>query len=194
MAIARETAQEPRLFTYEEVLKMVQAGILTEDDRVELIEGELIQMSPIGDLHLGCVDWLVKFFILALGDRAIVRTQSDLRLSSRSGPMPDLVLLRPDASFYRHRSPQLEDVLLVIEVADTSVVYDTGFKARLYAQHGIPEYWVVDLNAQSILVHTGPAESGYRRVSTFSGEDEVAPKAFPDLAVSVQQVLGLQSH
>jgi Uma2 family endonuclease len=194
MAIAQETAQRPRLFSHDEVLKMVKAGILHEDDRVELIKGELIWMSPIGDLHIGCVDWLVNFFIIALTGRAIVRSQSDLRLGDYSGPMPDLVLLRPRGDFYRHGSPGPDDVLLVIEVADSSIAYDTGFKAGLYAEHAVPEYWVVDLNAQAILVHLNPNHGLYGQVSTYRGEEEIAPRAFPDAAVSVHQVLGLQSH
>src|SRR5438552_12280642 len=134
-----------RRFTVEEYHRMAEAGILSEDDRVELIEGEIVQMSPIGPRHSACVDRLNALFTSRLRRRAIVRVQNPIVLSRWTEPQPDLTLLRPRADFYAERHPGPADVLLAVEVAETSGVYDRGTKLALYARARIPEVWLVDV-------------------------------------------------
>ena len=184
------TLQAVHRFTHDEVLKMVEAGILTEDDRVELIDGELVDMSPLGDRHNAFVDRATRIFVLGLGDRAIVRVQGDLRLNPYSGPMPDLAVLRPRDDFYANGGAGPADVLLIVEVADSSIVYDTRTKAALYARHMIPEYWVADVNGDMAIVHREPTPQGYARVFSLRGEEAFSPQAFPDLVATVDQLFG----
>lgn len=129
-----------RLFTAEEYHTMLRAGILTADDRVELIEGEVLRMSPIGSRHAGGVNRLNDFFVRKLEGRAIVGVQAPVHLSDLSEPQPDLALLRPREDFYSHSHPTPGDVLLLIEVAETSADFDRAVKAPLYARAGVPEY------------------------------------------------------
>jgi len=137
-----------RLFTAEEYHRMGEAGILHDDDRVELIEGEIVEMAPIGSRHFHAVTTLTHALVKAVGERALVSIQGPLRLSERTEPQPDVVLLRRRAD-YRARGPHAEDALLVVEVADTTLGYDRGTKLRLYARAAIPEAWIVDMAAQS---------------------------------------------
>ncbi len=133
-------------FTVEDYHKMAEVDILGEDDRVELIDGEIIEMAPIGRLHAVCVVRLTDLFGETLRRRAIVWAQNPIGLGERSEPQPDLALLRWRPNFYADADPRPEDVLLIIEVADTSLAYDRDIKVPLYARAGIPEVWLVDLN------------------------------------------------
>ena len=182
-----------RRFSVDEYYKMAHAGILNEDDRVELIEGEIVEMPPIGSYHAGDVDWLAQMFIRRLAGRAIVRGQNPIHLSVYSEPQPDITLLRPRADFYTTSHPTPEDILLVIEVADTSVAYDREIKAPLYSRAGIREYWVVSLVEQSIEVYRGPSPEGYRQVRVARRGERLAPEALPDLELSVDEILGPNS-
>jgi Uma2 family endonuclease len=130
-----------RLFTVHEYDQMVQAGILHEDDRVELIEGEIIEMAAIGSRHAACVNRLVQLFVMHVAGQAIVHAQNPIRLSERTEPEPDLSLLKPRPDFYAAGHPGPQDVLLVIEVADSSIGFDREIKIPLYARAGIPEVW-----------------------------------------------------
>ena len=132
-----------RRFTVDEYYRMAGAGILHEDDRVELIEGEIVEMPPIGSYHAGEVDWLAQLLVRRLAGHAIVRGQNPIHLSVYSEPQPDITLLRPRADFYTTSHPTPEDILLVIEVADTSVAYDREIKAPLYSRAGIIDVLVV---------------------------------------------------
>lgn len=178
-----------RKFTVEEYHLLARAGVLKEDDRVELLEGEIVEMSPIGSRHAACVDRLNRVFS-RLGERTIVRVQSPLRLGDLAEPQPDLALLRPRSDFYATAHPGPEDVLLVVEVAETSSDYDRQIKIPLYARWGIPEAWLVDLDQDRVEVHRDPSPEGYRDVRAINRSEALAPVAFPDLDLRAQDVLG----
>jgi len=180
----------PHRFTVEDYHRMAEAGILGEDDRVELIEGQIVEMSPIGRKHLAEVDRLNYRFVRGLGERAIVRVQGSVILSGMSEPQPDLVLLRPRPDFYAGRDAGPADVYLIIEVADSSLAYDRGVKMPLYARTGIPEAWVLDVNGRRILVNRDPTPEGYRDAFVASGTDRLSPRAFPDFVLQVDEILG----
>ncbi len=184
MAVRVERAR--RLFTIEEYERMVETGILKRDDRVELIEGEIVEMSPIGDPHAAYVTNLTHILVSCVGDRARVRVQGPVSVPPRSKPQPDLALLQPRS--YVRAGATTEDVLLVIEVADTSLEYDRTVKLRLYARAGIPEYWVVDANAEALDLYRAPSGDGYRdRRHAVRGET-VELLAFPDVAIPVDAI------
>ena len=172
---------------------MGEAGILSEDDRVELIEGEIVQMAPIGSRHAACVDRLTQLFVLRVMGRAIVRVQNPVLLNDYSEPQPDLALLRPRADFYASGHPAPQDVLLVVEVADTSAGIDRAAKMPLYARAGIHEAWLVDLQADQVEVHRQPTPQGYRSVQTFGRGASFALEMLPDLTLAVADILGSTS-
>ncbi len=170
---------------------MVEAGILSEDDRVELIEGEVIKMSPIGSRHAACVDRLLNRILNRVaGMNAIVRVQSPIRLDGYSEPEPDVALLRPRDDFYSREHPGPNDVLLLIEVADTTVEYDRGVKLPLYAQAGITEAWLVDLPEETIEIHTRPLGGEYRSIERIKRGESLASRTIPGLELSADAVLG----
>ncbi len=169
---------------------MVDAGILHEDSPVELIEGEILEMSPIGRRHRAGVDRLTLLFVAGLGDAAIVRVQSSVSLGDRAEPEPDVVLLRPRADFYADADETPDDILLVVEVADSSLAYDRRTKAPLYARHGIPELWIVDLNRDWITRYVDPTPDGYAKTRVFRRGESLSPLAFPALTLTVDEVLG----
>jgi Uma2 family endonuclease len=179
-----------RLFTVDEYHRMVEAGILHEDDRVELLDGEIVEMSPIGPLHAGSVNALIRLFIEALGRRAVVTPQNPAVLDDLSEPQPDVCLARPKEDDYRTAHPRPDDLLLVVEVADTSIDYDRGRKTPRYALAGIRETWVVDLSADRVDVFREPSPGGYRDQTSVGRGDRVAPLAFPDVSFDVDEILG----
>ena len=152
--------------------RMGETGILGPQDRVELIDGEIIDMSPIGVLHAAIVDVLARHFGRRTGESVFVRCQNPLRLDDISEPEPDIAILRPRADFYMTAHPGAADVLLVIEVADTSLAYDLGTKVPLYARHGIPEVWVIDAATRQTRVFRRPVGSGGTGSSGGSGYAE----------------------
>ena len=139
-----------------------RTGVLAADYRGELIEGEIIDMPPIASEHGGCVKWLAGFFHAKLGNRVIVSAQDPIRLGDFSEPQPDIVIARPRDDFYRRNHPAPADILLVIEVADSSLTYDRAIKGPLYARYGILEYWLVNLPDQCLECYRTPAVTGYR--------------------------------
>jgi len=179
-----------RTFTVDEYHQMAQTGILCEDDRVELLEGEIIEMTPIGPRHAARVDRLTRLFSLNLGEAVIVRVQSPISLTEYSEPQPDLALLRPNPDFYAQAHPAPEDVLLVVEVAETSAAVDREKKVPLYGRAGIGEAWLVDLAGECVEVYLKPSPYGYREVRRFWRGDHFSPQAFPDLELAVDDVLG----
>ena len=183
--MAIEVEAPRRLFTVEEYHRMAEAGILDPDERVELIEGEIIQMAPIGPRHAGCVINATRMFISRPGDRAVVSPQNPVVIRPRSEPQPDLLLLRPRTVSYSHELPAAEDVLLAVEVADTTVRFDRLVKARLYARAGIAEFWLLLTGEGSVEVHRGPGPDGYAVVTRHGPGQTVTPLAFPDVAFSV---------
>jgi Uma2 family endonuclease len=132
--------------TVDEYYRMAEAGVLAPNARVELIEGEVVDMAAIGTRHASTVKRLIALLSTAAQGRAIVAAQDPLRLSDASEPLPDLMLLRQRADFYAHAHPGAADVLLLIEVSDSTVAYDSGIKLDLYAKHGVSEVWIVDLD------------------------------------------------
>ncbi len=179
-----------RLFTVKEYHLMVDAGILKEDDRVELIKGEIVQMSPIGRFHAACVKRLAELFILRLAQLITVGVQDPIELDDNSEPQPDLALLRRRGDFYQSGHPQPEDILLIIEVADTTVESDREVKIPLYASSGIVEVWLVNIPAECIEVYRQPSGNGYQNVQVFGRGQSIFVEAFPDVNFTVDEILG----
>ena len=181
---------ERRLFTVDEYYAMAKAGILAREERVELIDGEIIVMAPIGDDHLASVDIGNRFLVRAVGDRAIVRVQGSIRLDERTQPQPDFALLKDRDDFYRSGAPGPDDVLLLIEVSYSSLSYDRNVKQRLYARFGIVESWIVNLRDGTIEVYTDPVEGEYTATRVFRSGETVSPATFPDIDLSVSDIIG----
>jgi Uma2 family endonuclease len=179
-----------RLFTAEEYYRMAEAGIISKDERVELIEGEVVAMAAIGSRHAASVDRLNYFLSQRVGGRALVRVQNPIRLDQFSEPQSDIALLRPRADFYAFAHPGPADVFLVVEVADTSVGFDRDVKTPLYARAGIPEAWLVDLTGDYIMVYRKPSVQVYQDVQCLQRGQSLFPEAFPDLILAVEDVLG----
>ena len=177
-------------FTVKQYHQMAEAGILTEDERVELIRGEIVEMTPIGRRHAACVDRLNEMFILRLAQATIVRVQNPVELDDNSEPQPDLVLLRRRTDFYEAGHPQAEDVLLLVEVADTTVETDRDVKILLYANSGIAEVWLVDINAQCLEVYQQPSEKGYQIIQKYYRGQTVTIQAFSEVSFTVDEVMG----
>jgi Uma2 family endonuclease len=178
-----------RRFTVEEYYQMAQAGILTEDDRVELIEGEIVEMTPISSKHAACVNRLNRLFSNQVGRQGIVSVQNPIRLSEHSEPEPDLALLRPRPDFYADKHPEPGHVLLVVEVAETSQEYDRGVKMPLYAEAGLPEAWLVDLEAEIVESYCKSSAQGYKEVRKYQRGERLVSQAAPELELSVDEVL-----
>ncbi|MBI2203595.1 MAG: Uma2 family endonuclease [Candidatus Rokubacteria bacterium] len=176
-------------FTVDDWHQMIEAGVLHEDQRLELLDGEIFEMTPIGPLHSSVVNRLTRLWVTRLGTRAIVQVQNPVEARPRSEPQPDLTLLRERADFYRDRHPGPGDVLLVIEVADTSLDYDRA-KLAIYASAGIAEVWIVDLQAERVDVHRDAGTSGFGDVRAARRGDSVACRAFPDVVLNVTDILG----
>ena len=168
--------------------QMGRTGILGPEARVELIEGEMIEMAPIGSRHAAAVALLSRHFTRAVGDTALVWTQSPLRLADDSEPQPDVMLLRPAADSYRSAHPRPADVLLLIEVADSTLRFDREIKLPLYARHGVPEVWILDLDAERFEVYREPAAGGYRRKLERQGVESIAPLALPTVMLEVRAI------
>ena len=183
-----ETQVTRRLFTADEFHKMAEAGILHEDDRIELIEGELIEMAAIGTRHFTCVNMLNRLLVRSVGDEAIVSVQNPVRLSEKLEPQPDLVVLKNND--YREALPGTEDVLLLIEVSDSTLRYDRETKLPLYAGSGVREAWIMDLQNGAMERHTEPSEGGYGLVRRVSRKEILSSEALPELALRLEDILG----
>jgi len=176
-------------FSLEDYHRMIDAGILKGDDRVELIDGEILKMSPIGSRHATSVRELNTRFTIALGDRAIVSPQNPVSVRPRSEPQPDIAILAARKHKYRKAHPEPGDVLLMIEVADSSVRFDRNRKLPLYASSGIVETWLVDLVHNVVVVATEPTADGYTNIVEHKPGATIAPAAFPDITVDVAELL-----
>jgi Uma2 family endonuclease len=175
--------------TVEEYYRMAEAGILAPDARVELIEGEIIDMPPNGAEHGGTVAQLSRLLVEAVGKYAYVFPQSSIRLSDLSEPVPDLALVRPRADFYKKEHPRPADTLLIIEVSGSSLRYDAQVKAPLYARHGIPEYWIVDLSARQVRFLRSPDSGQYTDITSTQIPGVVSPVALPGVRIDLGGVL-----
>jgi len=176
--------------TVDDYYRMGEAGIFAPSARVELIEGEVIDMAPIGSRHAAAVARLNRASTAAVGTAAIVSVQNPLRLNDRSEPEPDLMLLKPRADFYANAHPTAADVLLLIEVADTSARYDREIKLPLYARHGVPEVWIVDLDARLVRFFRAPVGEAYTDVSAMANPGAMSVGSFPGVDIDLSQVLG----
>ncbi|MFB8791354.1 MAG: Uma2 family endonuclease [Potamolinea sp.] len=180
-----------RKFTVEQYHKMLESGIFTENDRVELIAGEIIEMAAIGRRHAACVRRLDNLFSQRLSGEALVDTQNPIQLNDNSEPQPDVVLLKPRDDFYESAHPQPSDIFLLIEVADATIKYDREVKVPLYAKDNILEVWLVDINEQSVEVYREATSDGYRNIQQFSRGQTLSIQAFPEINITVNEVLGL---
>ena len=162
-----------RLISAEDYHRMREAGILTEEDRVELIRGEIFEMSPIGSRHAACVNRIIALFFTKINGKAIISSQNPISINQVSEPEPDIALLKPASDFYAHQLPTPADTLLIIEVADASLQYDREVKLPLYAGAGIPEYWIVNLPAREVEVHRSPMGDRYQFREIALPDDEL---------------------
>ncbi len=178
-----------RKFTVEQYHKMLESGILTEDDRVELIRGEVIEMSPIGTKHAACVNRLINLLVQLLGKRVIVAAQNPIRLNDNSQPQPDVALLKPRDDFYVTAHPQPQDIFLLIEVADSTIEYDQEQKIPLYAEANIIEVWLVDINEQIVEVYQQPTAAGYQHIQKFASGQTLSILGLSDVNISVNEIL-----
>ena len=177
-------------FTVAEYERMGEAGVFHQDARLELIEGEIIEMSPIGSRHAACVNFLSRFLNQAVGDIALVSIQNPLRLNDFSEPQPDLALLQLRDDFYRGAHPTPADVLLIIEVADTTLEYDRQVKVPLYVKAGVAETWIVNLAEEQIEIYARLSGSAYQTIGHFRRGEQARAHTIHDLTVSVADVLG----
>ncbi len=171
--------------------RLAETGILHEDSRVELINGELIEMAPIGVDHAGSVDSLTEALVLACAGKASVSVQNSVTIDQFSEPQPDFAISKLRADRYRTSRPGPEDLLLLIEVADSSLRFDRTVKLTLYASRGVAELWIVDLRRQVLEVYRQPGEAGYRTMETFKPGDTVSLALAPDIAIAVNRVFNL---
>ena len=178
-----------RLFTVHDYHRMVDAGILSERDRVELIQGEVLAMTPIGSPHGAAVDRANRAMVTATGDHAIVRVQGSVRLDDYNEPQPDIVLLRPKADFYATRLPGPPDILLIVEIAQSSLDYDRTVKARLYAGAGIAEYWVADLDHHCVFVHSELRDGVYCTILQLQRGEPIGPQLLPECRIQTDALL-----
>ena len=184
-------AQVPqrRRFNVAEYYAMADAGILAHTERVQLLDGEIIVMPPIGNRHASGVNWSNEALISALTGRANVSIQNPVRLDDGSEPQPDIAVLRRREDFYVAAHPGPEDVLLLIEVSDTTVDFDRNEKLPLYARAGIPEVWIANLRDRRVEVYTEPVDGAYSNVRHFEAGDSVPPRHFPDIALPVERII-----
>ena len=181
---------QKRLFTVKEYHLMTEVGILSEGDRVELIEGEIVKRAAIGTRHASSVKRLTRRFSLIPKDRATLGVQDPIQLTERTEPQPDVVLLEPRADYYATAHPLPSEVLLLVEVSDSTVDYDRDMKVSIYARSLIQEVWLVDLVKNCLEVYRQPGPNGYSLIIKFWRGQQVASLAFPDLEVSVDFILG----
>lgn len=185
------TTDQPtrRRFTVAEYHRMVEVGLLHPKDKVELINGEILHMSPIGPRHHGIVSRLNHHFS-TLHSQVVVFIQGPVRLDDHGEPEPDVTLLKPRADFHDTELPRSEDVLLLIEVSDSSLTFDLSVKLSYYASHGICEVWIIDVSRRIVHVCRTPVGDSYQDVTQAQGNDEIAPQAFPDFKATVRDMIG----
>jgi Uma2 family endonuclease len=184
MSAQTETWPRPHRLTVDDYYRMAEVGVLSPDDRTELIEGEIVDMAPIGSSHADVLRLLYQRLVRAVGDEAVVSVQLPVRLSRHSEPQPDVALLKTKTAGYRRAHPGPADVLLLIEVSDTTLRYDLSTKARLYATHGIPEYWVIDLVANKVWRHLKPRATRYAERAEISAGTIPLLQDFGEIAVA----------
>ena len=189
-----EVLEEPQIkrhrLTAEQYQRMGEAGVLAREARVELIEGELIDMAPIGSHHYSAVSRLTRLLVQATGEKAVISVQQSLRLDAYTEPEPDLAVLKPRDDFYASGLPSGRDAWLVIEVAESSLAYDLKLKSRLYALHGVPVYWVVDLTAGLLRTFAAPQGDAYTVVNSSAQPGKLALPGLTDTVIDLTSLFG----
>lgn len=175
-------------FTVQQYELMLEAGVFAESDRLELINGEIRVMSPIGRKHAVCVAKATKNFERKLGDRTIIWAQNPILLSNYFQPRPDLAILKLRDDFYAEALPTPDDILLLIEVADSTIAYDRDVKSSLYAANGVPEMWLFDVNKRVVEGYSQPSASGYKRMQRYDKNDTLVMVAFPDIVFNWEEI------
>ncbi len=188
--VADETLPVRHRFTIDEYHRMGEAGIFHEDSRVELIEGDVVHMSPIGTRHTGGVNRLNALFTRRLGSRVVVSVQNPVILDDFSEPQPDLTILAFRSDYYGTAHPRPSDALLMIEVSDSRVSYDRRVKVDLYARKHVRELWLVDVPGDVVDVYRHPTASGYREHQHLTRGKRIAPLAFPRVHFRIAEILG----
>ncbi len=175
-------------FTTQQYHLMNEAGVFENGDRFELINGEITEMSPIGRKHAACIIRLVRVFVQKLGDRAMVSAQNSIRLDDHSEPQPDIAILKWRDDAYEEGLPTPDDILLIIEVSDSTIAYDRDIKSFLYAANGIPEMWLFDVNKKVIEGYSQPSASGYKRMQRYEQDDTLSMLVLPDVIFDWKEI------
>ena len=181
--------QAQHRFNVNEYYRMAETGVLRPDARVELLDGKIIDMSPIGPFHGGVTNYLNQIFTTASKSRWLMSVQNPVRLDDHSEPQPDIMLLKPASDFYRKRHPQPEDVFLLVEISDSTLETDQEDKLPAYGRAGVAEVWIVNLNELTVEVYREPNFTGYGSKTILQAGDQARPLAFPDVAVDVAELL-----
>ncbi len=189
MSVAMEDWPRRHRITVEEYHRMAEVGLLAPDARVELIEGEIIDMPPIGSRHAAAVSRLHKLLERAAGERAIVRCQTPILLGDLSEPQPDIAIHPARKDFYEHRHPTAAETLLVIEVSDTTLRYDLGAKMSFYARHGIRELWVFDVDRKQLHIFRNPAGAAYTEAIAAHTSGIMPISSLPGITVDLSSLL-----
>ncbi|MBD2178853.1 Uma2 family endonuclease [Pseudanabaena sp. FACHB-1998] len=191
IAIAKSplsSAPTKHRFTVEQYYKMAEVGILGIEERTELIEGEITEMSPIGAKHAGSINRLNRRFSAIVNNQAIIAVQNSISLNDYSEPQPDLAILHWREDFYTQSLPNPSEIFLLIEVADSTIKYDREVKAPLYAKAGIPELWIVNLEAQVFEVYRQPSETGYQQMQIYTKGQTVQLEQLPNVEIEIDFV------
>ncbi|MCA2514180.1 Uma2 family endonuclease [Microcystis sp. M59BS1] len=180
-----------RKFTVEEYEKMATQGIIKPDEKVELIRGEIIKMSPMGTRHAAGIDRLIQLFYQKLGQKIILRVQNPIRLNNNSQPEPDLSLLIPRSDFYVAAHPCPQDIDLIIEVSDCTIDYDHYNKSPRYAEANIQEVWIINLKEECLEVYRHPLNGSYQAMQKYYRGESVFIESFPDIKFTIAEILGV---
>ncbi len=168
---------------------MAESGILQPDERIELLEGQIIQMAAKGTAHSASVSRIEQVLRNRLGNRVLLRFQDPIRLNDYSEPEPDIAVVQPSPNFYEDHHPTPSEVFLLIEVSDTTLKFDRETKAPAYGCSGIAEYWVLDVVARKLHVYRSPSSSGYQSETILSEELTIAPLAFPECVIAIEEMV-----
>jgi Uma2 family endonuclease len=177
-------------FTVDEFERIAEAGVFGEDARLELLNGEIVEMTPVGSRHIGCVAWIEDFLKELLGSAVNIFSQSPVRMLGTLRPMPDVTVLRRRADWYTSALASAEDILLLVEVADSTVLLDRNEKRRMYAEAEVPEYWVVDIAHNSVVVHHSPAAGDYTSVAEYQAGESWESPSLGGRTIAAGDVLG----
>jgi Uma2 family endonuclease len=183
-----EFESQLHLWSIADYHQMIEAGILTADDPVELLEGKIIRMSPQRPFHASCVQRSSNYFYEILRDRAYIRVQLPVTLGHDSEPEPDIAIVRFDVDEYAHKHPNAQDIYLLIEVADTTLSKDRKQKSRIYAKNSVLEYWILDLQKRQVFVFRRPENEVYQEELVIKNEQRIGLLAFPDIAIALEAI------